>query len=211
MALRHGWPRGSAAIATGSCSSRLDGKCPETPPAGQQCNDFYDDRDAGATSHSSVAPARRAFDLPVRDAQERTRRHADTGRCNCGFRDALVARRYIRAHGSLRRASKSSGRTTSRSIATRRAASCTSSERRSRWAASRSRRSIRRRCARRAGRRLRLAWIGHFVFEKNKPASWGGVQGLLWSLRGDLRMWRMMLMGEMDAEVERINTPVAVA
>jgi hypothetical protein len=48
-----------------------------------------------------------------------------------------------------------------------------------------------------------LAWIGHFVFEKNIPASWGGIQAFAWSLRGDLRMWRKMLVGEMDGEVER--------
>lgn len=50
-----------------------------------------------------------------------------------------------------------------------------------------------------------LAWIGHFVFEKNKPATWGGLQAAAWSLRGDLRMWRMMLLGEMDDEVERVG------
>lgn len=49
-----------------------------------------------------------------------------------------------------------------------------------------------------------LAWIGHFVFEKNRPASWGGVKAFAWSLRGDLRMWRMIAMGEMDAEVDRV-------
>jgi len=48
-----------------------------------------------------------------------------------------------------------------------------------------------------------LAWIGHFVFEKNKPASWGGVKHFAWSLRGDLKMWRMMLAGTMDAEVDQ--------
>lgn len=47
-----------------------------------------------------------------------------------------------------------------------------------------------------------LAWIGHFAFEKNKPATWGGPKAALWSLRGDLRMWRKMLDGSMDAEVE---------
>jgi hypothetical protein len=49
-----------------------------------------------------------------------------------------------------------------------------------------------------------LAWIGHFVFEKNKPASWLGVKEFAWSLRGDLRMWRYMVAGMMDAEVERL-------
>ena len=49
-----------------------------------------------------------------------------------------------------------------------------------------------------------FAWIGHFAFEKNKPASWLGAKELVWSLRGDLRMWKKMLVGEMDAEVERL-------
>jgi len=56
-----------------------------------------------------------------------------------------------------------------------------------------------------------LAWIGHFAFEKNKPASWLGPKQFVWSLRGDLRMWMFMLEGTMDAEVERHGTPVAVA
>lgn len=47
-----------------------------------------------------------------------------------------------------------------------------------------------------------MAWIGHFVFEKNRPASWGGVKAFAWSLRGDLRMWKHMAMGTMDAELE---------
>jgi hypothetical protein len=50
-----------------------------------------------------------------------------------------------------------------------------------------------------------FAWIGHFVFEKNRPASWLGVKQFAWSLRGDLRMWRYMLAGRMDAEVERVG------
>jgi hypothetical protein len=53
-----------------------------------------------------------------------------------------------------------------------------------------------------------LAWIGHFVFEKNKPASWLGPKQVVWSLMGDLRMWQLMLVRAMDAEVERIE-PVA--
>jgi hypothetical protein len=56
-----------------------------------------------------------------------------------------------------------------------------------------------------------LAWIGHFAFEKNRPASWGGAKAFLWSLRGDLRMWRMMLVGSMDEEVERFGEPAMAA
>jgi hypothetical protein len=48
-----------------------------------------------------------------------------------------------------------------------------------------------------------MAWLGHFAFEKNKPATWGGAKFAAWSLRGDFRMWKHMLLGQMDAEVER--------
>ena len=44
------------------------------------------------------------------------------------------------------------------------------------------------------------AWIGHFFFEKNRPATFTYP---LWSLRGDFRMWRLMLSGKMGPEVER--------
>lgn len=45
------------------------------------------------------------------------------------------------------------------------------------------------------------AWVGHFVFEKNKPATF---EHPLWSLRGDLKMFSMALRGKMRAEVERV-------
>jgi hypothetical protein len=45
------------------------------------------------------------------------------------------------------------------------------------------------------------AWVGHFVFEHNKPATF---QHPLWSLRGDFRMYRLALRGKMRAELERI-------
>jgi hypothetical protein len=44
------------------------------------------------------------------------------------------------------------------------------------------------------------AWIGHFFVEKNRPATFTYP---LWSLRGDLRMWRLTLTGKMGPEVER--------
>lgn len=47
-----------------------------------------------------------------------------------------------------------------------------------------------------------LAWIGHFVFEKNRPATFGYA---LLSLRADLRMWRLTLVGRMDGEVARLS------
>ena len=45
-----------------------------------------------------------------------------------------------------------------------------------------------------------FSWIGHFVFEQNKPATF---QHPLWSLRGDFRMFRLMLAGQMAPEVTR--------
>lgn len=44
-----------------------------------------------------------------------------------------------------------------------------------------------------------MAWIGHFVFEKNKPATFGNP---LWSLRGDLRMFARTITGRMAADLE---------
>jgi hypothetical protein len=45
------------------------------------------------------------------------------------------------------------------------------------------------------------AWTGHFVFEKNRPATF---EHPLWSLRGDFKMLGLALRGTMGAEVERI-------
>ncbi|HEY1338689.1 MAG TPA: DUF962 domain-containing protein [Bryobacteraceae bacterium] len=45
-----------------------------------------------------------------------------------------------------------------------------------------------------------FAWIGHFAFQKNRPATF---KYPWWSLRADFRMYRLMWMGSMGAEVQR--------
>ena len=45
-----------------------------------------------------------------------------------------------------------------------------------------------------------FAWVGHFFVEKNKPASF---HYPLWSFCADWKMWAYILMGRMNAEVER--------
>jgi hypothetical protein len=39
-----------------------------------------------------------------------------------------------------------------------------------------------------------FAWVGHFIFEKNKPATF---QAFGWSLRGDFHMFADMLVGKL--------------
>jgi hypothetical protein len=46
-----------------------------------------------------------------------------------------------------------------------------------------------------------LSWTGHFVCEKNRPATFGHPW---WSLLGDFKMWGLILAGRMAGEVERI-------
>jgi len=45
-----------------------------------------------------------------------------------------------------------------------------------------------------------FAWVGHFAFERNHPATFTYPW---WSLRGDFRMFRLMLLGRMAPEIER--------
>ena len=46
------------------------------------------------------------------------------------------------------------------------------------------------------------AWVGHFFFEKNRPATF---QYPLWSLRGDFHMLAYFLSGKLDAELKRLK------
>jgi len=46
------------------------------------------------------------------------------------------------------------------------------------------------------------AWIGHFVIEKNKPATF---QYPLWSFMGDYKMVAYMIVGKMNGEVARVQ------
>ena len=46
-----------------------------------------------------------------------------------------------------------------------------------------------------------LAWFSHFRIEHNRPSTF---QYPLWSLRGDLKMWILMVTRRMSDEVRRI-------
>ena len=45
------------------------------------------------------------------------------------------------------------------------------------------------------------AWVGHYLVEGNQPAT---LKNPLWSLRGDLRMLRLMATDELDEEILRL-------
>jgi hypothetical protein len=47
------------------------------------------------------------------------------------------------------------------------------------------------------------AWIGHCLFEHNRPATFTYP---MWSLRSDLRMYRLMWMARMEPEIARARS-----
>ena len=44
-----------------------------------------------------------------------------------------------------------------------------------------------------------FAWVGHFGFEKNKPAAF---RNPIWSLRADFRMHRLIILAKMQPHLE---------
>lgn len=50
-----------------------------------------------------------------------------------------------------------------------------------------------------------FAWIGHFIFEKNKPATFSYPW---WSFISDLKMLFLTFIGRMDLEIQRIMNKI---
>lgn len=50
-----------------------------------------------------------------------------------------------------------------------------------------------------------FAWVGHFVFEKNRPATFTYPK---WSFLGDLKMLALFYQGKLNPELERLNITI---
>lgn len=50
-----------------------------------------------------------------------------------------------------------------------------------------------------------LAWMGHFLHERNKPLTW---KYPIFSLVADYKMFFMILLGKIDREIEKAKTAV---
>jgi hypothetical protein len=50
-----------------------------------------------------------------------------------------------------------------------------------------------------------LAWLGHFVIERNRPRIF---QHPVWSLFGDLRMLGLWAVGRLNAQLRRAGVPI---
>ena len=51
-----------------------------------------------------------------------------------------------------------------------------------------------------------MAWTGHFLFERNRPASWHSPKHFYWSFLADWKMLALMLTGQLRREQQRHPT-----
>ncbi len=47
-----------------------------------------------------------------------------------------------------------------------------------------------------------MAWIGHYIFEKNRPATF---DYMIWSLMGDYKMFALFITGRLGPQLENAN------
>jgi hypothetical protein len=51
-----------------------------------------------------------------------------------------------------------------------------------------------------------FAWVGHFLFERNRPTTY---KYPWFSLRGDIRFWHRFLLGKMPSEIRKARIKLA--